>query len=93
MDRQQRDLEKLLASQKKTETQDLHEILSDVAATLRHEELTPMSQLLTSPLWIRTYVSSLKHYQKSVQRSQHIHFELANVMGELAERRIQQRIT
>ncbi len=54
---------------------------------IRHEDLVPMTSLVTNRMWLETFMVSLHHQTNTVYKQQQIAFEIANSLAEMMERK------
>ncbi len=81
MKKQSKDLNKLFAHQSDANLK-MKAILARLAGTLRHEDLVPMTNILTNQTWLETFNISLDHHENALYRIQQCHFALANNLAE-----------
>ncbi len=67
----------------------LETLLSQLQGTVRHDDVFPTSSLSCNITWIETFLITLNHQENTMYRCQQVHFEIANVLTEWMERRIQ----
>eukprot|EP00698_Gefionella_okellyi_P003040 TRINITY_DN12861_c0_g1_i1.p1 TRINITY_DN12861_c0_g1~~TRINITY_DN12861_c0_g1_i1.p1 ORF type:complete len:378 (-),score=54.72 TRINITY_DN12861_c0_g1_i1:848-1981(-) len=78
--------------QKQKGTIDLQEALAERVGKLSHKEHVAVSDTAANLTWVETYLTTLNHKENSMYRVQQIQFELANLLTDMLERRIEQRI-
>ena len=84
---QEKDLTRLVQS-KESDGVNLQEFFGQMAGKLRHDDLVPMTTLMCDVTWLETYLVTMFHQENAMYRAQQLHFEVANTLGEMMERRL-----
>ena len=92
LERQRNDFQALLERQKVQPSANLQEILAEMTGKLRHDDLVPMINMSCNLTWLETYISVLQHQEGAMHRGQQLSFELASVLANLVEKRLQGRV-
>eukprot|EP00771_Trimastix_marina_P001894 gnl/Trimastix_PCT/3004.p1 GENE.gnl/Trimastix_PCT/3004~~gnl/Trimastix_PCT/3004.p1 ORF type:complete len:427 (+),score=162.09 gnl/Trimastix_PCT/3004:99-1283(+) len=92
LQQQQTELSKILQKQKVDSQQDIQRYLSALVGKLRHDDTVPMLHLTCNLTWLQTFMMSLDHQENTMYRLQQLHFELAECLAEIQERRLQSRV-
>lgn len=89
LEKQRRDLDRLMKSQEKHGKLSLDDFLKTLAGTLNHEDVAPIKTLCCSRLWFETYMESCLYYEHGRKRVHRLHFLTATKLHELFERRME----
>ena len=87
--KQQRDITQLLNQRGNEKSFD--DILEDMSATLRKEDIVPMTHLACNPVWLESYLISLKYHEYALARIQKGHHGVVSALSEYIDRRIPRR--
>ncbi|EDO37902.1 predicted protein, partial [Nematostella vectensis] len=55
--------------------------------TLRHDDYVIMADPCTNPTWIETFLATTDHLDLYTFRSQQLHFQIANVLADMADKK------
>ncbi|KAI8801434.1 Ion transport protein-domain-containing protein [Cladochytrium replicatum] len=83
--KQHRDMVQLLAVRKSDQQRNLQQILQDLAGTLRHEDVIPMTHLSCDLTWLETFMVSLHYHENTMYRIQQVEFGIANTLAEIGK--------
>ncbi|KAJ3300933.1 Cation channel sperm-associated protein 3 [Kappamyces sp. JEL0829] len=89
--KQQRDLLQLVQQKTLKNGSGFQEIIRSLAGTLRHDELVPSKQLPMNLLWLETFVLTLHYHENAMFRCQQDYFAIAHSLGEMVDRRLQNK--
>ncbi|KAJ3071654.1 Cation channel sperm-associated protein 3 [Quaeritorhiza haematococci] len=82
LQKQRQNISQLVAQ--RTETNgDFQSLLHELAGTLRHEDVVPMTQLTCNLTWLETFMVTLHYHENTMYRCQQTHFAIANTLAEL----------
>lgn len=87
---QKNDVSLILARRNEDPDMNLQDLLAQMAGKLRHEDLVPMSSLMSNLTWLETYLVSLHHQEVSIYKQQQLHFEIANTLAEILDKRLEE---
>jgi cation channel sperm-associated protein 3 len=90
--KQKDEIVQLMAHQRKLQNSNLQEVLKSLAGQLHHDDLQQMTHLCGDLIWLETFMITLNYHENSMYRCQQIHFEIANTMAEILDRRMEGRI-
>jgi len=85
-------LEKQLQLMKDQPQASFHEILKQFAGKISHNNVVPSSDIATSLPWMELYMATLLHQEHTMYRQQQLHFEVAKILAEVLERRLQAKV-
>ena len=87
--KQQRDITQLLSHRGNEKSFD--DILRNVAETLKKEDVVPITHLVCDPIWLESYIISLKYHEYAVARIQKGHHGVVSALSEYIDRRMPKR--
>jgi hypothetical protein len=87
--KQQRDITQLLNQRGNEKSFD--DILADMSSTLKNEDIVPMTHLSCNPVWIESYLISLKYHEYALARIQQGHHGVISALSEYIDRRISKK--
>ncbi len=91
--KQEQDLQNILASGGVSDVAAIMEVLQDLKKTLRHDELVSISNVCCNLTWLETYLATLRYQDTTMFRAQMLHFDVANSLADIVERRLQSTTT
>ncbi|KAI0236973.1 hypothetical protein LSAT2_012532 [Lamellibrachia satsuma] len=88
MMRQHNDVKQMMEKQRSGNYSNFHDMVEDFEKGLRHEDSTMMSDLSTNILWLETFIRTLDHMDTTMYSIQQLHFELANLLANRVESKL-----
>jgi cation channel sperm-associated protein 3 len=82
---QRQEYEELLADTISARNMSFRDVLQTVSGRLRHDDLTAMKSLVTNPVWLKTYQTTLGAHLDSMYRVQMLQWELIETLAEMGE--------
>lgn len=84
--KQQRDITQLL-NQNGNE-RSFEDIVKDISGTLKKEDIVQMTHLSCDPVWLESYLISLKYHEYALARIQKGHHGVISALSEYIDRRM-----
>eukprot|EP01135_Chromosphaera_perkinsii_P000476 Nk52_evm30s96 gene=Nk52_evmTU30s96 len=66
----------------------IEDAIQDIAKTLSHKDVVPMTYLACNLAWLDTFMLSLNYQENNKFRVQQLHFELSNILAQIGEGQI-----
>ena len=88
--KQQRDITQLLNQRGNEKSFD--DILKEMASTLKKEDVVPVTHLFCDPIWLESYLISLKYHEFAIARIQQGHHGVISALSEYIDRRMPRKL-
>ncbi len=87
--KQQEDLKRLSDNTNEDNDKAIEKVLNHLSKSLQHNDIVQLNKTILNLPWIETYLATLRFRDHSIFRSQMLHFDIANSLSDILERRLQ----